>query len=140
MTSEYTIRKLPRRLRYRLQQIIESRYGGRIDRSNCKSAEPVVNDMLHKEIISFDLLLMKAVKKICPQPQSLNEQQARQLISDNLEVMERAFQGTTLTLALVNLDHHFMWAAGVGDSTICECPCIQLIQSIECVPSLVYGR
>ena len=78
--------------------------------------------MLYHEIINFDLSLAHAIRDICPNPSQITEEDARKLIQDNLEVVERAFQGTTLSMAIVNLDHHFMWAAGVGDSTIGEFP------------------
>ncbi|KAI0324651.1 protein serine/threonine phosphatase 2C [Cubamyces sp. BRFM 1775] len=117
-TSDYTVKTLPGRLKRVLERLVREHYGGRLDRQNYKAAEPVIINMLFDEIVNFDLSLADAIRDICPYPGEYTEQQARKLIQDNLEVVERAFQGTTLSMAIVNLDHHFMWAAGVGDSTI----------------------
>ncbi|KAL7279102.1 hypothetical protein ACG7TL_006940 [Trametes sanguinea] len=74
--------------------------------------------MLEVEIVEFDRSLKKAVRDLCPNPSELCEEHAKQLLSEHEDVLLRAFQGTTLVLALVNLDHRFMWAAGVGDSSV----------------------
>ncbi|EIW57416.1 uncharacterized protein TRAVEDRAFT_48455 [Trametes versicolor FP-101664 SS1] len=59
-----------------------------------------------------------AVREICPHPEKLTEEQARALIEEHHEILWRAFSGTTLVFALINVDEHFMWAAGVGDSSV----------------------
>ncbi len=76
--------------------------------------------LIQKEIMKFDNDLGDAVRNICPRPEELTEQQARRLIAEHQEVLERAFHGTTMALALINVDQRFMWAAGVGDSTVGE--------------------
>ncbi|KAI0360006.1 protein serine/threonine phosphatase 2C [Trametes cingulata] len=118
LTSEYTAQMLPPRLKMVFERVIRERFGGALDRNNVKQAEEFIKSMLRYEILKFDRSIGRALEKICPLPQDLDEQQARRLIREHEEIIERAFQGTTLSMAIVNLEHRFMWAAGVGDSTI----------------------
>ena len=76
--------------------------------------------MLETEIKTFDKSIGQAVKKLCPNPAGLEEAQARALVEEHSEVLQRAWSGTTLAACLVNITHRFMWAFGVGDSTVGE--------------------
>ncbi|KAL7279103.1 hypothetical protein ACG7TL_006941 [Trametes sanguinea] len=117
-TSQYTIETLPGRLRTALERVVRKRFGGRIDRSNLDVAAAYVTSMFEVEIVKFDHTLKRAVRELCPDPREISKEKAEQLLWDHEDVFLRAFQGTTLVLALVNLDYHFMWAAGVGDSSV----------------------
>ncbi|KAJ2977069.1 hypothetical protein NUW54_g11467 [Trametes sanguinea] len=117
-TSQYTIETLPHRLRSALKRVVCKRFGGRIDRSNLDVAGVYVASMFEVEIVEFDRTLKRAVRELCPNPRELSKEQAEQLLLDHEEIFLRAFQGTTLVLALINVDLHFMWAAGVGDSSV----------------------
>ncbi len=57
---------------------------------------------------------------VCPDPRTLSEEEALRLIDEHKEAFARAMHGTTLTVAVVDIAHRVMWAAGVGDSTIGE--------------------
>ncbi len=92
----------------------------KLDRTNIHEFGARFTTALKEHIERFDRDIGEALKDICPNPEDLTEADARELIARHMDVVVRAFQGTTLALALVNLDHRFMWAAGVGDSTVGE--------------------
>ncbi|KAI0671488.1 protein serine/threonine phosphatase 2C [Trametes maxima] len=114
---EYTSEMLPTCIRRNLRALIH-KIGDRLDRDNIIEHETRVTSWLKREIEAFDNYLGNALQRICPSPWDLTEEQARELIEKHEDVIERAFTGTTLALALINLDQRFMWAAGVGDSSV----------------------
>ncbi|KAI0360000.1 protein serine/threonine phosphatase 2C [Trametes cingulata] len=117
-TAEYTAKNLPTIIRRRLRTLVHKLDGRRLDRSNIASNEPRVTALLSQEITRFDNAIGEALVKICPQPSELTEEQAKHFIERHKDIVERAFSGTTLAFALVNVPGRFMWAAGVGDSSI----------------------
>lgn len=116
---QYTSQALPAALRTGLREFIES-VGGRLDRSNIATHQAQVTKIIQKAIMKFDNDLGDAVRELCPRPEELTEEQARGLIAEHREILERAFHGTTMACTLINTDQRFMWAAGVGDSTVGE--------------------
>ncbi|OJT03704.1 hypothetical protein TRAPUB_5631 [Trametes pubescens] len=119
-TADYCSQTLPVAIRARLQGYIQS-IGGRLDRSNIATHESHVTVLLKDEIEMLEKRIGTAVREVCPRPERLTEEQARRLIEEHHDILLRAFSGTTLVFALINVDQHFMWAAGVGDSSIGEC-------------------
>lgn len=115
-TAEYTANKLPKRIRHALLDLIRAHDG--LDRNNVVQADSSVSEMLQTEIRTLDKSIGQAVKKLCPNPADLTEEQARALVAEHAEVLQRAWCGTTLAAALINVTHRFMWAVGVGDSTV----------------------
>lgn len=79
--------------------------------------------MLRTQIVDLDYSLMGAVKRVCPKPKYLSDQEsATELIREHMGtgVFARAAQGSTLAMAIIALEDRFMWVAGVGNSTIGE--------------------
>ncbi|OJT07286.1 [Pyruvate dehydrogenase [acetyl-transferring]]-phosphatase 2, mitochondrial, partial [Trametes pubescens] len=117
-TSEYTAKYLPRHLAATVERSIGKHFGGRLDHTNIHEAEPVITAMLKREIVRFDWIIGRAVIDVYPDPRTLSEEEALRLIDEHKEAFARAMHGTTLTVAVVDIAHRVMWAAGVGDSTI----------------------
>ncbi|KAI0360007.1 protein serine/threonine phosphatase 2C [Trametes cingulata] len=117
-TSEYTIRTLPGKLRTALERTLEEKFKGSLERSNLARIEQSIGKLLCRETYRFDLDLARAVKELCPDPRKMSEEEIRLLIEQHGEVFQRALEGTTLAMALVNLDLRVVWGASVGDSTI----------------------
>ncbi|KAI0368700.1 protein serine/threonine phosphatase 2C [Pilatotrama ljubarskyi] len=115
--ADYTSKVLPTIIRRKLRAFIHSK-GGRLDRQNVAEHEHEVTVLLKDVIERFDRSIGEAVVNICPRPWELTEEESRRLALEHTEVLERAFTGTTLSLALINIDQRFMWAAGVGDSSV----------------------
>lgn len=116
---QYTSQAFPAAIRTRLQECIES-IGGRLDRSNIAAHQSQITKLIQKAIMKFDNDLGDAVRELYPRPEELTEEQARCLIAEHREILERAFHGTTMAFTLINIDQRFMWTAGVGDSTVGE--------------------
>ncbi|KAI0635785.1 protein serine/threonine phosphatase 2C [Trametes polyzona] len=115
--ADYASKELPIAIRQKLTACIDS-IGGRLNCDNVAGEQSRITGMLHHEILQFDKQLWEALYAICPSPWDLTEDQARALAQKHCDVLERICAGTTMALALVNLDEHFMWAAGVGDSSV----------------------
>lgn len=92
----------------------------KLDRTNVHAVQAKFTAILKEQIELFDREIGETMQQICPKPENLTEEQARHLLEHHKEAIDCAFEGTTLALALVNVDQHFMWAAGVGDSTVGE--------------------
>lgn len=120
--AEYTSQTLPDAIYGRLWEFVQS-IGGRLDRSNIATHQAQLTKLLKDEIEAFDKAIGDAVREICPRPEDLTEEQARRLIDKHKDILERAFYGTTMVFALINPDERFMWAAGVGDSSVGEYRC-----------------
>ncbi|KAI0671494.1 protein serine/threonine phosphatase 2C [Trametes maxima] len=118
VTVEHTATTLPTQIRRKLRAFIKHKLQGKLDRTNVHECKSMISELLRREIEDFDKALGDAVRQICPKPEELNEGQARELIQQHTDVLKRAFEGTTLALGLINIDQRFMWAAGVGDSSI----------------------
>ncbi|KAJ6520317.1 protein serine/threonine phosphatase 2C [Mycena sanguinolenta] len=110
-TSEYTAKTLPGRIRASLAELDV----GPSENSDLPGA---VAKMLEDEVVRFDNAIGDELKRICPDPRALSEDEARRLISQHLKVIKRAYFGTTLAAALVNVTSRAMWAVGAGDSTV----------------------
>ena len=111
--------ELPLQIRTALHLLIQDHLHGRLDRSNIGLGEQV-SLTLRQEIERFDLNIGKAVKNLCRKPHNLTEEGARALIQEHSDTLQRAFCGTTLAAALVNIMEKLLWAVGVGDSTVGE--------------------
>ncbi|KAI0368705.1 protein serine/threonine phosphatase 2C [Pilatotrama ljubarskyi] len=118
--AHYASEMLPTLIRRKLRTFINS-VGGKLDRDNIAQNEPKVTSLLKREVQKFDKSIGDALQQICPRPWELTEDEARRLIEEHSEVIERAFSGTTVALAIINLNERFMWAVGLGDSTVGLC-------------------
>ena len=114
--------KLPNGIRLALEDMVKNHLSGQLDWDNIEVAKPMITSMLSQMVESLDRLIGEAVQRLCRHPASLREEQARALIDSEKykERLLRAFNGTTLAAALVNITHQFMWAIGVGDSSVGE--------------------
>ncbi|KAI0635788.1 hypothetical protein C8Q77DRAFT_1051897 [Trametes polyzona] len=105
-------------LQRRLRSVLQREAPGGLNRTNVHQYEPSITAALKRAVEDFDKSIGDALQKICPSPAQLNEQEARQLIQEHADIVHRAFEGTTVAVAIINVDKHFMWAVGVGDSTV----------------------
>ncbi|KAI0649371.1 phosphatase 2C-like domain-containing protein [Trametes meyenii] len=117
-TSEYTARMLPLHIRTKLGNFIEGHLPGSCNHEGFTRLGERITEHLKHEVCVFDLRLGEAVQQLCPEPWLLDEHQAKQLIQEHEEIFVRALEGTTVSMALINLDHRIMWAVDVVDSTI----------------------
>ncbi|KAJ7512831.1 hypothetical protein B0H11DRAFT_9857 [Mycena galericulata] len=56
--------------------------------------------ILKRLVADFDKSIGRALKYICPVPKSLTEEEARSLIAEHSEIIERAYYGTTFSAAV----------------------------------------
>ncbi|EIW57414.1 uncharacterized protein TRAVEDRAFT_125324 [Trametes versicolor FP-101664 SS1] len=133
---QYTSQAFPAAIRTGLQEFIANIVGP-LDRSNITAHQAQVTKIIQKAIMKFDNDLGDAVRELCPRPEELTEEQARCLIAEHREILERAFHGTTMAFTLINVDQRFMWAAGVSDST--DAPFDDIIPRIKTPPYIVNG-
>ncbi|KAL1949344.1 hypothetical protein VTO73DRAFT_8225 [Trametes versicolor] len=118
-TADYTGRMLPTRLRGRIYSLmLRQLHNKKLDRTNIHAVQAKFTAILKEQIEHFDREIGETLQQLCPTPEKLTEEQARHLIERHKEAIDCAFEGTTLALALVNVDQRFMWAAGLGDSTV----------------------
>ncbi|KAK0481147.1 hypothetical protein EDD18DRAFT_1363249 [Armillaria luteobubalina] len=59
-----------------------------------------------------------AVLKLCPDPSLLNDEETQALVDTNKDIFQRAFSGTTLSVALLDEEQDNLWVAGLSDLTI----------------------
>ncbi len=111
---------LPGRIRDGLVGVLEKTFRKHLDRGNVAvaEAEPSISTMLVEVVLAFDDNIGQALRDICPRPRRLSPEQRESLIEEHKDIILSAFNATTLSAALVNITHGFMWAIGVGDSTI----------------------
>ncbi|RDX57464.1 hypothetical protein OH76DRAFT_1550708 [Lentinus brumalis] len=117
VTADYAAQTLPRALRSALKRLIDNPHAS-VDRASLHYNADVISTMLRNEIRNFDDSIGLALKKLCDDPQHLTREKAMQLIDEHEETIQRAYQGTTVALALINADHHMLWAAALGNSTV----------------------
>ncbi|KAG7439660.1 protein serine/threonine phosphatase 2C [Guyanagaster necrorhizus] len=119
-TSEYAAANLPRFIEEELRHVVvECRNRSR------DTLIRKVKKALRQRIEDFDEAIGDAVKNLCPDPFTLNYPQAVALVDANKHILQRAYSGSTLALALIDEDRDNMWLAGLGDSTValaCEDP------------------
>ncbi|KAI0635831.1 phosphatase 2C-like domain-containing protein [Trametes polyzona] len=118
--AEYTSRHLPITIRESLRAYVQSiPHGARLFRGNVAAHADAVCALLRRAVERFDADdVGGALRAVCPRPWELAEAQARRVCEEHEEVVDRAFSGTTAAVALVSLDERFMWAVGVGDSSV----------------------
>ena len=110
---------LPTRVRTALHLLVQHHLQGKLDRRNNGDGQ-LVSVMLREVIEKYDRSIGEAVKSVCRKPRRLTEEAVRTLIDEHLEILQRAYSGTTLSAVLVNISERLMWAVGVGDSTVGE--------------------
>ncbi|KAI0749458.1 protein serine/threonine phosphatase 2C [Daedaleopsis nitida] len=116
-TVEHTANTLPGRIRSALTAIVQDDLQNQFDRTNVAEAEPIISAMLTREVEALDAEIGKRVQSLCPDPTALTEEQVRALFQEHPDELLRAFAGTTLSAALINITHRLVWGLGVGDSS-----------------------
>ncbi|KAI0711971.1 protein serine/threonine phosphatase 2C [Cerioporus squamosus] len=116
--SQNVAANLPACIRDGLVGVLEKAIHKPLDRENVAETEPSISSMLVDVVITFDDKLGQALRNICPRPRDLSTEQREALMDKHRDIILSAFNATTLSAALVNVTHGFMWAVGVGDSTI----------------------
>ncbi|TFK93948.1 protein serine/threonine phosphatase 2C [Polyporus arcularius HHB13444] len=116
--SQNVAANLPGRIRDGLVGVLEKTVRKHLDRGNVAETEPSISTMLVEVVLAFDDNIGQALRDICPRPRRLSPEQRESLIEEHKNIIFSAFNATTLSAALVNVTHGFMWAIGVGDSTI----------------------
>ncbi|KAJ6451699.1 protein serine/threonine phosphatase 2C [Mycena vitilis] len=109
-TAEYTASVLPNH--------IHSLFA-KLDAATIDDSGQAISKKLKREVVDFDKSIGEDLRRICPDPESLTEEDARTLIDKHLETIERAYYGTTFSAAtVINITSKTMWTIGVGDSTV----------------------
>ncbi|KAJ7640772.1 protein serine/threonine phosphatase 2C, partial [Mycena polygramma] len=106
-TAEYTAGVLPKRIHSLVSEL---------DLANIDDS--AISKKLKRKVVNFDKSIGEDLKRICPDPKSLTEEDARALIAKHPEIIERAYYGTTFSAAVINITLKTMWTIGVGDSTV----------------------
>ncbi|KAI0714426.1 protein serine/threonine phosphatase 2C [Cerioporus squamosus] len=117
-TANYVAQRLPKYLRSALKEVIKDQLRGCVSRENLVDNADVISNMLQTEIKNLDDDIGLAVARLFDDADALTDQEALRLIDKHEEIIERAFQGTSVVLALINVDHYLIWAAGLGTSTV----------------------
>ena len=116
---------MPGRIHAALQTLCSPTDG--LDPNVKEQFQESISALLSEEIERFDREIGEAVTILCKDPRKLTGAQARLLIEKHAETLSRAYHGTTLTVALINLTREGLWVAGVGDSTVCEYGQIEIL-------------
>ena len=119
-TARYTASHLPSRISTYISRIVASGLRGRRDRRTMLRKASMISSELRRCVKDFDRELGHVVQTICPEPAQLSGEQACGLVQEYPDALWRAYAGTTLAAAVVNLDNRIMWTINVGDSTIGE--------------------
>ena len=109
---------LPSRIRSTLEHVVDTHLGGRSDREAVYKKADFISSELARCIKHFDRELGYVVQTICPAPSQLSAKQARRVVWEYPDALQRAYTGTTLAAAVVSLRHRLMWTMNVGDSTV----------------------
>ena len=117
-TARYTATHFPSRIHSTINRVVATILRGRLDRQTFMRKAGVISLELKRCITDFDNELAHVVQTVCPDPTVLSEAQAYGLVMEYPDALWRAYAGTTLAAAVINLDHRLMWALNVGDSTV----------------------
>lgn len=118
ITADYTIAALPPRLQASLQDVLINRLHEQVERETLLQNASLISSALGREVERFDKGLGKALKKICPHPENLTEAQSEELVRVHDDIIQRAYRGCTLGVALINVATRCMWTLNVGDTTV----------------------
>ncbi|KAH9899846.1 protein serine/threonine phosphatase 2C [Cubamyces lactineus] len=118
VTAEHTITRLPKRLKKDIHYFMEHVLNGSGDRETMLSKADVMLHVLRCDARRIDEKLGEAVKKLCPAPESLTDTESEALVDAHRDVIRKAYYGTTLVAAIVNVTNRCIWTLGVGDSTV----------------------
>ncbi|KAJ3991603.1 phosphatase 2C-like domain-containing protein [Lentinula boryana] len=77
-----------------------------------------ISEFLKRQVRAFDEDLGKAVKEICPNPESLSDKEAHALYEAHKMVIARARCGSTMAGILLDKTERRMWVCCVGDSSV----------------------
>ncbi|KAK0479425.1 protein serine/threonine phosphatase 2C [Armillaria luteobubalina] len=112
-TAEYGAAKFPNRIEQELRKVLPECQ----NRSRTTLISRITK-LLFWQIHYFDMEIGDAVLKLCPDPSLLDDEEAQALVDANKDIFQRAFSGTTLSVAVLDEEQDNLWVAGLGDSTI----------------------
>ncbi|KAL1949343.1 hypothetical protein VTO73DRAFT_8224 [Trametes versicolor] len=118
ITADHTIAALPPRLQASLQDVLTNRLHEQVERETLLQNASLISSALGREVERFDKGLGRALKKICPHPENLTEAQSEELVRVHDGIIQRAYRGCTLGVALTNVATRCMWTLNVGDTTV----------------------
>jgi hypothetical protein len=110
--SEYTAIHLPDLIHEALRSTKVGQYeSGRLKPES-------ISKLLNSQIRKFDKEIGKAMIKLCPKPEDIDDELAQALFEvPDMLTLRRAMSGTTFTGALVDGNKKNMWVVGLGDSS-----------------------
>lgn len=118
ITADHTIAALPSRLQASLQDVLTNQLHEQVERETLLQNASLISSALGREVERFDKGLGKALKRICPHPENLTEAQSEELVQVHDDIIQRAYRGCTLGVALINVATRCMWTLNVGDTTV----------------------
>ncbi|KAK0468887.1 phosphatase 2C-like domain-containing protein [Armillaria novae-zelandiae] len=112
-TAGYGAANFPDRIQQELRKVLPE-----CPNRSRKTLMSRINKLLFWQIHYFDMEIGDAVLKLCPDPSLLDDDEAQALVDANKDIFQRAFSGTTLSVALLDEERDNLWVAGLGDSTV----------------------
>ena len=109
--SEYTALHLPILIHAALRSKVEQCESGRLNPES-------ISKLLNSQIRKFDNEIGKAMVKLCPKPEDIDDEVAQALFEGpDVPTLRRAMSGTTFTGVLIDGEKQNMWVVGLGDSS-----------------------
>ena len=109
--SEYAALHLPDLIHAALRSKIGQYESGRLNPES-------ISKLLNSQIRNFDNEIGKAMVKLCPNPEDIDDEMAQALFEGpDVPTLRRAMSGTTFTGALIDGEKQNMWVVGLGDSS-----------------------
>ena len=109
--SEYTALHLPDFIHAALRSKVGQYEPGRLKPES-------ISKLLNSQIKKFDKEIGKAMIKLCPKPEDIDDELAQVLFEGpDVPTLRRAMSGTTFTGALIDGEKKNMWVVGLGDSS-----------------------
>ena len=108
---EYTALHLPELIHAALRSKVGQYEPGRLKPES-------ISKLFNSQIKKFDKEIGKAMIKLCPNPEDIDDELAQALFEGpDVPTLRRAMSGTTFTGALIDGEKKNMWVVGLGDSS-----------------------
>ena len=109
--SEYAAIHLPDLIHTALRSKVGQHESGKLKLES-------ISKLLNSQIRKFDGEIGKALVKLCPKPEDIDDEVAQALFEGpDVPILRRAMAGTTFTGALIDGEKKHMWVVGLGDSS-----------------------
>jgi hypothetical protein len=109
--SEYTALHLPDLIHAALRAKVGQYESGRPKPES-------ISKLLNSQIKKFDKEIGKAIVKLCPKPEDIDDELAQAFFEGpDVPILRRAMSGTTFTGALIDGEKNNMRVIGLGDSS-----------------------